>query len=77
MKKLVSILLIVLVLSIVFTGCSKKEAAASKTFVTIGTGGVTGVYYPTGGAIFKMVNQKYDEYGIKATVESTGVPYLT
>jgi TRAP transporter TAXI family solute receptor len=72
MKKLVSILLIALVLSIVFTGCSKKEAAASKTFVTIGTGGVTGVYYPTGGAISKMVNQKYDEYGIKATVESTG-----
>ncbi|ORC32959.1 C4-dicarboxylate ABC transporter substrate-binding protein [Marispirochaeta aestuarii] len=41
-------------------------------FVTIGTGGVTGVYYPTGGAISRMVNAKYDEYGIKATVESTG-----
>ncbi|UOD33813.1 TAXI family TRAP transporter solute-binding subunit [Deferribacteraceae bacterium V6Fe1] len=46
--------------------------AHSKTFVTIGTGGVTGVYYPTGGAISKMVNQKSKEYGIKATVESTG-----
>lgn len=48
-----------------------NEAEARK-FVTIGTGGVTGVYYPTGGAISKMVNNKYKEYGIKATVESTG-----
>ncbi len=45
---------------------------AKRTFVTIGTGGVTGVYYPAGGAISKMVNKKYKEYGIKATVESTG-----
>lgn len=45
--------------------------AFAKKFVTIGTGGVTGVYYPTGGAIAKMVNNKVDEYNIKATVEST------
>jgi TRAP transporter TAXI family solute receptor len=45
---------------------------AKRTFVTIGTGGITGVYYPTGGAIAKMVNQKKKEYGIRATVESTG-----
>lgn len=44
----------------------------AKTFVTIGTGGVTGVYYPTGGAISRMVNKKSAEYGIKSTVESTG-----
>jgi TRAP transporter TAXI family solute receptor len=41
------------------------------TFVTIGTGAVTGVYYPAGGAISRMVNKKSDEYNIKATVEST------
>ena len=35
-------------------------------------GGVTGVYYPTGGAISKIVNQKREEYGIRVTVESTG-----
>jgi uncharacterized protein len=45
---------------------------AKTNFVTIGTGGITGVYYPTGGAIAKMVNQKRKEYGIRATVESTG-----
>lgn len=43
-----------------------------KTFVTIGTGGVTGVYYPTGGAISRMINKKFKEYDIKVTVESTG-----
>ncbi len=41
-------------------------------FVTIGTGGVTGVYYPTGGAISRMVNKKAKTYNMKATVESTG-----
>jgi TRAP transporter TAXI family solute receptor len=40
--------------------------------VSIGTGGVTGVYYPTGGAIAKLVNRKRSEYGIRVTVESTG-----
>jgi TRAP transporter TAXI family solute receptor len=40
-------------------------------FITIGTGGVTGLYYPTGGAIARMINNRYDRYGIKATVEST------
>jgi TRAP transporter TAXI family solute receptor len=51
-----------------------KTAAKSKktVFATIGTGGITGVYYPTGGAIAKMVNQKKDIYGIRCTVESTG-----
>jgi hypothetical protein len=42
------------------------------TFVTIGTGSVTGVYYPVGGAIAKMVNEKHKELGIRASVESTG-----
>ena len=52
--------------------CLMGAAQAKTTFVTIGTGGITGVYYPTGGAIAKMVNMKRQEYGIRATVESTG-----
>ncbi|NJB67275.1 hypothetical protein GGQ74_000915 [Desulfobaculum xiamenense] len=48
------------------------QAQAKTTFVTIGTGGITGVYYPTGGAIARIVNEKKDEYGIRCTVESTG-----
>ena len=53
-------------------GLFEQNAQAKTTFVTIGTGGITGVYYPTGGAIAKMVNKKRKEYGIRATVESTG-----
>lgn len=41
-------------------------------FITIGTGGVTGVYYPTGGAICRLVNKGRKEHGIRCTVESTG-----
>jgi len=54
------------------TTTEKMEAAPSMAFYTIGTGGVTGVYYPTGGAIARIVNQKKDEYGMRLTVESTG-----
>jgi len=46
--------------------------AQNQQFVTIGTGGVTGVYYPTGGAIARLVNKGKKEHGIRATVESTG-----
>ncbi|WMC11979.1 TAXI family TRAP transporter solute-binding subunit [Oceanimonas pelagia] len=46
--------------------------AAEQSFITIGTGGVTGVYYPTGGAICRLVNQGRAEHGIRCSVESTG-----
>jgi len=42
------------------------------SFITIGTGGVTGVYYPTGGAICRLVNKGRKEHGIRCSVESTG-----
>ncbi len=48
------------------------EAEAANQFVTIGTGGVTGVYYPTGGAICRLVNKTRKEHGIRCSVESTG-----
>jgi TRAP transporter TAXI family solute receptor len=53
-------------------GSVPSPVEAKTTFVTIGTGGVTGVYYPTGGAISKIVNQKKDKYKLRVTVESTG-----
>jgi hypothetical protein len=74
MKKLF-IITLALVVGVVFSaglGPFATKAEAKTTFVTIGTGGITGVYYPTGGAIAKMVNAKRKEYGIRATVESTG-----
>ncbi len=57
---------------VLFIGSAATESEAKTTFVTIGTGGITGVYYPTGGAIAKIVNKKRKEYGIRCTVESTG-----
>jgi hypothetical protein len=47
-------------------------AQGATKYVTIGTGGVTGIYYPTGGAIGKIVNKKRKQYGLRVTVESTG-----
>lgn len=47
-------------------------ASAQQTFITIGTGGVTGVYYPTGGAICRLVNKDRKDHGIRCSVESTG-----
>ena len=44
----------------------------SSQFITIGTGGVTGTYYPTGGAICRFVNQYKKETKIRCSVESTG-----
>ncbi|WP_299555764.1 TAXI family TRAP transporter solute-binding subunit [uncultured Tateyamaria sp.] len=45
---------------------------AEQTFITIGTGGVTGVYYPTGGAICRLVNKDRKDHGVRCSVESTG-----
>ena len=55
-----------------FGATATPAAAAEQTFLTIGTGGVTGVYYPAGGAIARLVNKGKAEHGLRATVESTG-----
>jgi TRAP transporter TAXI family solute receptor len=67
MKKECSYIVMLVCISILLGGCKDRKVS----FITIGTGGVTGIYYPTGVAISRMINKKYDEYNIKATVEST------
>ncbi|MGI9305216.1 MAG: TAXI family TRAP transporter solute-binding subunit [Gammaproteobacteria bacterium] len=52
-------------------GVSGLVSAQTK-FVSIGTGGVTGVYYPTGGAICRLVNKDRKDHGIRCSAESTG-----
>lgn len=49
-----------------------EAQAQDQRFITIGTGGVTGVYYPAGGAICRLVNQGRSEHGIRCSAESTG-----
>ena len=51
---------------------ASSPSFAEQQFVTIGTGGVTGVYYPTGHAICRLVNKTRKEHGIRCSVESTG-----
>lgn len=59
--------------AVVATGFMAGGAIAQdQQFISIGTGGVTGVYYPTGGAICRLVNRGRKDHGIRCGVESTG-----
>lgn len=64
-------LLMLTILSIACYLFTSVSVRASDKFVTIGTGGVTGVYYPTGGAICRLVNRGRKSHGIRCSVEST------
>jgi uncharacterized protein len=47
-------------------------AAAQQKFITVGTGGVTGVYYAVGGSICRLVNKDRAKNNLRCSVESTG-----
>lgn len=49
-----------------------SDARAAMKFITFGTAGTTGVYYPVGGTICHFVNRKSKEHGIKCAPELTG-----
>jgi TRAP transporter TAXI family solute receptor len=72
MRKVTIVFALFAAVALVATGMGPAPAVAGTKYFTIGTGGVTGVYYPTGGAISRIVNKKKDEYGMRLTVESTG-----
>ncbi|MEL6479187.1 MAG: TAXI family TRAP transporter solute-binding subunit [Pseudomonadota bacterium] len=61
-----------LIAGLAVLGLTAGAAAAQQKFISIGTGGVTGVYYPTGGAICRLVNKDRKEHGIRCSAESTG-----
>jgi hypothetical protein len=48
-----------------------EPATAQTRPVTLGTGGVTGVYYPVGGTICRLVNRERKTHGVRCSVEST------
>ena len=60
--------LLILLASITFSSGN----TVAETFITIGTGGVTGAYYPTGSAICKLVNMEFKFHDIRCAIESTG-----
>lgn len=57
---------------VVLAATQLTSLTSTADYVTIGTGGVTGVYYPTGGAICRLVNKSRKSHDIRCSVESTG-----
>lgn len=57
-------------------GCNSSNSSSDgpkkkTTFVSIGTGGETGVYYPAGGGMADIINQATAEHGLKASAQTS------
>ena len=52
-------------------GFATSAHAVDPRFVSIGTGDATGVYYPAGGAICRLMNRTREQHGIRCSVQST------
>jgi len=81
MKKLrILFIVLVCILTLALAGCEKSPESSAQNmlsdnteqFITIGTGGITGVYYPVGGALCRFINKDRKDHGIRCIVESTG-----
>jgi TRAP transporter TAXI family solute receptor len=47
-------------------------AYAERKYISVGTAGITGAYYPVGGTICRLINRNAKEHNIRCVVESTG-----
>ena len=66
-------------LAVAVMGSGSAADAAGKKFITIGTGGPTGVYFVSGNAICRMIHKEAAEgrkkgrkHGIRCSAPSTG-----
>jgi TRAP transporter TAXI family solute receptor len=57
--------------AMVFFNMMPQRLHAEPQFATIGSGDISGVYYPTALAIAKMINSKRNVYGVRAAVKLT------
>lgn len=76
-KRRVALMLVVGLLLTLLAGCGSSEKGGETTadkgkeqYISIGTGAVTGVYYPLGGAMANLVTNNIAGYS--CTAESTG-----
>lgn len=72
MSKRCSVLAFVVCLSSLCLLAAPSSAPAAERLLTLGTAGVTGVYYPAGGAICRLVNRGRKDHNLRCMVESTG-----
>ncbi len=66
----VSSLLVLVIITALLSNEPRDDDGAD--LLTLGSGPVSGVYYPTGGMIALLVNRKQEAYGFRVVVESTG-----
>jgi TRAP transporter TAXI family solute receptor len=71
MKRKPTMIRIVCFLACLLFSAAAIDSNAQEVFITIGGGDRSGVYFPAGLAMAKMLNAKRDVYDIRATVEST------
>lgn len=71
MRKKIATCLIAYSLVLSLFDATQAELQPEPLFITIGSGDFTGVYFPTGLTIAKMMNEKRKQHGIRASVEST------
>ena len=69
MRKVISVLVIILAVSLALVGCVQQETTKTYSF-SMATGGTTGTYYPLGTAISNVITEYVDNVTVEA--RSTG-----
>jgi uncharacterized protein len=71
MKKKITGIVVVWIITCLLLSVGSSSLRADQIFIKIGGGDLSGVYFPAGWTIAKMLDAKRDLYGIRATVEAT------